>query len=71
MAPFYAEVKRTKGVHVVLRDEQGIVTMLPASKRRGERGVLAFYEKMVKRGTLCPGDVVVTDNESCWKTELV
>lgn len=71
MAPFYAEVKRTKGVHVVLRNEQGIVTLLPAGKRRGERGVLAFYEKMVDKGTLCPGGVVVTDNEGCWRTEHV
>lgn len=70
-APFYADVKRTKGVRKVLRDEQGIVNLLPGQDRRGERGVLAFYEAMVKRGTLCPGDTVVTDNENCWKTEDV
>lgn len=71
MAPFYADVKRTKGVPVVLRPEQGIVTLLPAHTRRGERGVLAFFEAMVERGTLSAGDVVVTDNENCWKTDLV
>jgi hypothetical protein len=71
MGPFYAEVCRKRPLPATISNAEGKVQLLPKVKRRGERGALAFLEEMTRRGTLVPGDVLVTDNEKCWKTDLV
>src|SRR6185503_949667 len=71
MGPFYAVIVRKRPLARVIPEEDGKVTLLPQQKRRGEHSVLAFLEEMMSRGTLQPGDVLVTDNEKSWKTEDV
>ncbi len=36
---------------------------------RGTRGALAWLEWALRNKTLEPGDVLLTDNEKCWKTD--
>lgn len=71
MAPFYADIDRRKPLPYVISEMAGKITLLSAGNRRGERGAMAFFEEMVNTGALVGGDVVVTDNERCWTTELV
>ena len=70
--PFYADtVARDVPVKVIKRSD-GKVTILPSrTPRRGETGAIAFFEYMLSCGTLQAGDVVVSDNECCWKTDEV
>jgi hypothetical protein len=68
---FFAVIARKKGVRVVLNDDDGTIKLIQKGNRRGERSVLAFLEDAVKRGKLCNGDVLVTDNEASWNTEEV
>ena len=68
---FFAVVARKRGVREVIPDEEGSVKLIGRKKGRGEVSVLAFLEDAVRRGTLQRGDVLVTDNDNCWKTEDV
>lgn len=51
------------------------IEYIPATKkiseRRGERGMLAFLEKSISDTTLVPGDLLLSDNEASFKTQLV
>lgn len=72
MGPFYADTTANDIPIEVIKRNDGKVTILPGrTPRRGEAGALAFFEYMLSYGALQAGDVVVTDNERCWKTEEV
>ena len=72
MGPFYADTTARDIPIEVITSRDGKVTILPARiPRRGEAGALKFFEYMLSRGALQKGDVVVSDNEGCWKTDDV
>ena len=70
--PFYADTAARDVPVKVIKRSDGKVTILPScTPRRGEAGAIAFFEYMLSCGTLQAGDVVVSDNERCWKTDEV
>jgi hypothetical protein len=71
LSPFFAIINRKKEMEEVLELASSTVILLGKTKRRGERGVLAFLEEMVSRRTLVVGDILVTDNDRRWKTPEV
>ena len=68
MGPFYAQIYRTTPLDFVLNEDRNKVELLRRGTRPGERSVVAFIEEMLRRGTLVPGDLLVTDNEKAWLT---
>ena len=69
--PYYADTAARDVPVKVIKRSDGKVTILPSrTPRRGETGAIAFFEYMLSRYSQA-GDVVVSDNERCWKTDEV
>ena len=67
----YAQVYRKRELEFVMSDDDNQVDLLERGVRPGERSVIAFLEAMISRGTLVEGDLLVTDNDSAWRTDFV
>ncbi len=76
LGPLYIETatKYKKNIDDKL-PESTYLEYIPPTKnkkdRRGERGFIAYLEKCFSLKTLSKGDLLLTDNEASFKTELV
>jgi hypothetical protein len=72
MGPLYLETTVKKHSLTNVNSEFAYIKYLSKKeKRRGEKGSLLFLETCVEYNYLNPGDVLITDNESSFKTKSV
>ncbi len=71
VGPFYYVTKNRKIPKNTIQADDAVVRIISNVERRGERITLAFLEDAVHRGSLEPGDLLLSDNESALKTEEV
>ncbi len=71
VGPFFFVTKNKKIPTNVIPSNDSKITVIGNVARRGERTTLAFLEDAVRRGTLEPGDLLLSDNEGALKTEEV
>ena len=73
LGPLFIETKKPFPIEVMERlPRETYVEYVPAkSARRGERGTIAYLEKSFSQKTYVDRDMILSDNESSFKTELV
>ena len=72
VGPLYLETNVKNHTLCNLNSEYGYIKYLSRSaKKRGEKGMLLFLQTCVEANYLNPGDVLMTDNESSFKTKSV
>ncbi len=72
VGPLYLETNVKNHTLSNLNSEYGYKKYLSrSSKKRGEKGMLLFLRTCVEDNYLNPGDVLMTDNESSFKTKSV
>lgn len=73
LGPLYLETNTKKYAEFVnVKTDYGYIVYRPKNeKKRGEKGMLDFLLTCVRDGYLNPGDLLLTDNESSFKTDKV